>query len=63
MKSYRWTSPNEWLSDQLAATDDPAKLRGYLTAILDLLDPDMLQDVFQTEMEQDGYFQSTGVQS
>lgn len=32
----------------------------YLLAILDKLDGDTIQDAFQTEMDDDGYFKETG---
>lgn len=56
MTKYKWDSPQEWLSQKINATDDVAKLRGIVTSVVDLLDADEIQDTFQSEMDDDGYF-------
>lgn len=54
-KHYRWDSPGDWLAEKIAAGDEYA-LRGYLNAIVGTLDSDTIQDIFQAEMQTDGYF-------
>jgi len=56
MTKYKWSSPQEWLQQKIAATDDIGKLRGIVTSVVDKLDSDEIQDVFQAEMDEDGYF-------
>lgn len=54
--AHKWNSPREWLDDKLVA--DELTEREVLSAIIDLVDNDTLQDVFQAEMDADGYFDS-----
>jgi hypothetical protein len=55
MDTYRWESPADWLDWkflQWTATEQLAAAH----QILKTIDNDMVQDIFQEEMEQDGYF-------
>ena len=59
---YRWSHPSEWLSfhvDRLA-NDDSAEAHSELVKLVmslaSLLDGDQIQDLFQDEMDRDGYF-------
>lgn len=47
---YKWDNANEWLRNCSIPAEE------ILIAIMDQLDSDMIQDVFQSEMEEDGYF-------
>jgi len=54
--TYRWNNPHEWLAwyvQNVPAQELPA-------IIMDLarhLDGDVIQDLYQTEMEKSGYFE------
>lgn len=54
--AYRWESPFRWL---LETTQDWDKkqLRDALYALAERVDADELQDVFDNEMYNDGYFE------
>jgi len=56
MTRYRWDSPFDWLSDR-AKTWDEAKLRHEFEQLAMGHDSDFLQDCYQSEMEEDGYFE------
>jgi len=59
MSKYKWDSPNEWLAAKAATyaqAGNVTELHSLLTSIIDKIDPDSVQDVFQSEMESDEYF-------
>ncbi len=47
-----WADAHEWLASK--STDQ------YLLAVIDKLDGDDIQDIFQNEMDEDGYFKTAG---
>jgi len=52
---YKWDSPYDWLMDK--ATDwDEIRLLAELRNVALLVDSDTLQDLYQTDMDNDGYF-------
>lgn len=53
---YRWDHPTEWLTEKIAATDDPDELRGIASVLAINLPGDAIQDIFEAEMAADGYF-------
>jgi hypothetical protein len=57
---YRWENPHEWLLDRIARAAEDGD-NGWLLAAVRLmasrLDADDVQDLFQTEMDEDGYFE------
>lgn len=53
---YRWNHPSEWLSEKIGEWDE-AELRSALFSLLCTLSEDDIQDVFQQEMSDDGYFE------
>ena len=55
MSKYKWDSPFEWLAEK-AEDWDREQLLDTLTTVAGALDSDTLQDIFQDEMDQDGYF-------
>lgn len=59
--AYKWNTPHDWLFDKIRRTDDVDKLRCYAYALLRRLDADEIQDLFQIEMDQDGYFDERGL--
>jgi len=54
MPKYTWANPREWLEHKIAKGE--ISLQEVLTAIIDLIDMDDIQDIFQEEMDCDGYF-------
>ncbi len=53
--AYKWDSPADWLADKINDARIP-ELASIANALLTLVDNDQIQDVFQAEMDADGYF-------
>jgi hypothetical protein len=53
---YRWAHPSEWLDHWIEQHQDVAALDSLARALAAELDSDQLQDLFQAEMDADGYF-------
>jgi len=49
-------SPIEWLHDRIAYCENIEDLRSHTLALLLMVDNDQVQDVYQEEMDQDGFF-------
>ncbi len=56
---YRWGSPHEWLLEK-AQSLPAAELYSIIDALAWRLDSDSIQDLFQSEMDVDGYFDKEG---
>lgn len=57
MSNYRWDSASEWLLEKVREkSDDPSYLMGVIDCLIDKVDSDDIQDIFQSEMDEDGYF-------
>jgi hypothetical protein len=59
MTTYRWSSAQEWLEEKLeklAEAGDIKELAGIANALMYKVEGDDIQDIFQSEMEEDGYF-------
>lgn len=54
-KHYRWSHPYEWLADT-ARSWDKDTLYSELMNLASNTDSDTLQDLFQMQMDEDGYF-------
>ncbi len=52
---YRWDCPQDWLMEKMEGMDRVTILEN-LRQLVSMTDADTLQDVFQTEMDDDGYF-------
>ena len=52
---HRWVNPNEWIG-YYAMGKDRDFLWKLFVSILDLLDPEMVEETFKKEMLADGYF-------
>jgi hypothetical protein len=63
MAQYKWDSPGEWLIEKINSFEmlDFYKLREIALIMARELDSDELQDLFQPEMDDDGYFTEVGV--
>jgi len=60
-RNYRWDSPHEWLRwkiDEALSTNvrDTELVEGYLRTLIPTLSADHIQDIFEAEMSDDGYF-------
>lgn len=52
-KKHHWDTPREWLIDYWA--DHPKYQFEVFEALLDQVDSDTIQNIFQAEMDEDGY--------
>ena len=56
---YQWAYPSDWLAahvDKLAEAKDVPQLRALINHLMRQLTEDDIQDIFQEEMDRDGYF-------
>ncbi len=59
MTTYKWSSPQSWLDDRIQALAEKRDVNGLVEVINALIfhvDADQIQDIFQSEMDSDGYF-------
>jgi hypothetical protein len=59
LKKYKWNSPHEWLFEHAELWPAETLLRA-LHDLASCCDSDTIQDVFQSEMDADGYFKLIG---
>lgn len=52
---YRWAFAYDWLEDKIHAATE-AELHSFALAMAQILDSDAIQDLFQSEMQADGFF-------
>lgn len=57
MEQHRWNNPVEWLQEKIPKMNK-AQLKESMDAITARLDPDTIRDLFQGEMDKDGYFRA-----
>ncbi len=55
MKKYRWACPYEWVEEKSKHWDRERLLTEFLN-LARITDSDTIQDMFQSEMDADGYF-------
>lgn len=56
-KKYKWGNPHVWLTDCLLHEKwTPAEVVGVAINLASVIDPDEIQNLFQEEMDEDGYF-------
>jgi hypothetical protein len=56
-KKYKWGSPHVWLTDCLMRGRwTPSEVTGVAINLTSILDGDEIQDLFQNEMDESGYF-------
>ena len=55
MEEYKWAHPYNWFSEWIEKADEK-RLREYLRILAGRLDGDQIQDLFEKEMDEDGYF-------
>lgn len=56
MAKYKWDNPTEWLLEKMADWDNE-ECRHALERLIERMDFDTIQDLFQDEMDEDGYFE------
>ena len=59
-KKYQWDYPLEWLEEKINGTNDPEVLRDYALTLArsERMDSDSIQDLFQSDIDADGYFET-----
>jgi len=55
-KKYRWDTPTEWLTEKIENSNDMTKIISICYELIEHVDTDIIQDIFQDEMDEDGYF-------
>jgi hypothetical protein len=55
VKTYRWQHPHDWLLEK-ADEWNHTQLLAEFKSLAMKLDGDQIQDEYQSEMDQDGYF-------
>lgn len=58
---YQWGHPREWLEHRLNDFENLEDLRQFAHGLAEQLDGDRIQDCFQADMEEDGYFRDLGL--
>jgi hypothetical protein len=53
---HQWASPYEWFYWKVGQEANPVHLRNMIHLLAGKLDSDQLQDIFEGEMQNDGYF-------
>lgn len=58
---FKWSHPTEWLNDKINGYEvlQFHELRDLALAMASKLDGDTIQDLFQSDMHDDGYFEET----
>jgi len=58
--AYRWESPHDWLDSHLEKVSaEPGELLSEAKELARKLDADQIQDIYQSDMDADGYFDKT----
>ena len=60
MKKYKWDSPLEWLIDKVKEMDENELRQEIIFIASGYLDYDTIQDIYQSDMDKDGYFDKIG---
>lgn len=56
MSKYKYEHPYEWLREYVSNIKDEQTLKSIIFSLMSKCDGDMIQDIFQNEMDNDGYF-------
>ena len=56
--THKWRHPLEWLYWKIASSGEDW-LKEALKALATVTDGDTIQDVFESEMDEDGYFEES----
>ena len=52
----RWKTPHDWLLQKIAQEDIKWHRAAFMAYVIEVSDNDTIQDVFEKEMDNDGYF-------
>lgn len=55
-QGYRWDNPIDWLEWSVNGMENPHELRSVINTLVSAMDCDTVQDLFQSDMDDDGYF-------
>lgn len=55
-EKYKWEHPYGWLVHYVTGIRDVASLKSIIFLMMSKVDGDAIQDLFQDEMDADGYF-------
>lgn len=58
---YKWATPHDWLSDRIDRFTE-GELRIALRQLMEKVDGDDIQDIFEPDMEEDNYFVNQSVE-
>lgn len=56
MRRYRWANPQAWLMWRIQGASRP-ELHNFVVLLARKVDDDAIQDLFQKDMDNDGYFE------
>lgn len=56
IKKYPWANPQDWLMDKINHEWNEQEKAEAFISVVGLLDADDIQNLFQGEMDMDGYF-------
>lgn len=56
MSEYKWGTPLEWLKHKVYGYWNVPQIQATVMQLAEKVDIDGLTDIFQDEMERDGYF-------
>jgi hypothetical protein len=56
MPRYKWDSPLDWLMEKAGSWDIQTLYNEFSAVVQTKLDSDQIQDLYQKEMQEDGYF-------
>lgn len=54
---YRWNNPYEWFVEKIRGESNIDEVRAICCMLARKLDSDAIQDIFEREMDNDGYFE------
>lgn len=59
--AYKWDNAYEWLVDKAKSVNDIVELKSILFKLIPKIpDSDTIQNLFENEMDEDGYFDEMG---
>lgn len=55
--THKFSSPINWLHQKITTSTDLAEVKAHAMTLLHMVDNDQVQDIYQREMDLDGYFE------
>ncbi len=56
-KSFKWVHPYEWLAEKISKEENISEVKAICFEMAKQLGGEEIQDIFEKEMDQDGYFE------